>query len=70
MNAVILTSKEKIVIVEKLHKAQNHLQYVISKAIEAGKKAGIYAPGFDYPAKQAAWVLTELHEILELLNKD
>jgi len=68
MNAIILNHKETEAIKYCIKKAKDLMQEIIDKTIEDGKKKGVYAPGFEYPANQAAFAQMELDHVLEIIG--
>jgi hypothetical protein len=68
MQATILDHENTAEIKCCIETAKQLMQEIIDKTIEDGKKDGKYAPGFDYPAKQAAFAQMKLNRVLEIIT--
>jgi elongation factor P--beta-lysine ligase len=68
MQVTMLEYKETDEIKHCIEKAKELMQEIIDKTIEDGKKEGKYAPGFEYPANQAAFAQMELNKILKIIE--
>lgn len=70
MQAVILNTNDIKRIHYSIEKAKEYLQEIVDRTIKEGKAKGIYAPGFDYPARESSFAMMELDKILETINKE